>query len=463
MELSSILASAIAGGVLSTYTASRILKTNTRHDSSNWYASFVTPQSHILHIGCSDSALFEALNVISGYGVYYGAKPPKPSLNKSITLVSTLHEIHHETRFDYIFISGIPSNTVIDTFELLDQVKQLSHARTRIVIEQRSWSWNILHSMRALVRPCATAQNEWISERNLASILTMKQMTPVTSGYYGFLPCTMPVLSSFINRLFQLPGLRYLCHTQYTVCYAPQITSNTLPSVSVIIPCKNEAGTIESIVTRIPSLGSHTELVFVEGGSKDNTAATIREMIIQYRKKDIKLYHQAGKGKYDAVKEGCAKATGDIIIIFDGDFSVPPHTLPLFVNALSSHHAECVNGSRLVFHQERGAMFFTAYCANRFFACALSWITGQPLTDTLCGTKVFWKSDYMQYITTQTGWYDPFGDFDILLRSAQRWLKITNIPIAYKNRTYGATNISHYKEVWYLLKIVLDAALIFKK
>lgn len=440
----------------------RYLFKSTAHSQWTWYGTHVTPYRSLLHIGCADTALFTTLRAQCGYGITFAPKTAAPS-NHTVKLVSALSEVPTNTTFDYIVVSGIPHQTDIDTHNLLQAITAHAHARTRVVFEQRSWLWRTLDRMWHTVTFKKSNTPEWISAKTLAHLLRLHGMEVIVHEYHTLVPRTMPIVSSVINRLIQLPLLRYSATTQSTICYVKKPQRTDSATVSVIVPCKNEAGTIESIITTIPSLGSHTQLVFVEGGSKDNTAQTIRAMIERYPERDIVMYQQTGRGKYDAVKLGCAQATGDIIIIYDGDFSVPANTLPLFVQTLTSHEAECVNGSRLIFYREPGAMFFTAYCANRFFAYALSWVSGQTLTDTLCGTKGFWKADYDAIIASKTDWYDPFGDFDILLRSAQRWLKITDIPIAYKDRVYGTTNISRYREVWHLLRIVFNAGLIFKK
>src|SRR3989338_4008825 len=117
-------------------------------------------------------------------------------------------------------------------------------------------------------------------------------------------------------------------------------------SVSIIVPARNEAGTIQKIADELPSLGSTTEIVFVEGNSRDNTWEEIRHVAATYRgPHTIRFAQQPGRGKYDAVRAGFAMATGDILMIYDGDMSVPPSQLPLFYTLLDSDKARFSNGS----------------------------------------------------------------------------------------------------------------------
>ncbi len=223
--------------------------------------------------------------------------------------------------------------------------------------------------------------------------------------------------------------------------------------VSVIIPCRNERGNIQSALDRCPELGSTTEFIFVEGNSVDDTPKKIKRVVAQRGNKTIYGLIQSGKGKGDAVRKGFAHARGDILIILDGDLTVPPEEIPLFVDALVQKKADFINGTRLVYPMETQAMGRLAWIANHFFGRLISLIIGQRITDTLCGTKVLWKKDYDHIAANRNklGLHDPFGDFDLLFGAAYLKLKIAEVPIHYKARTYGKTNISRFKEVWFLL------------
>jgi glycosyltransferase involved in cell wall biosynthesis len=238
---------------------------------------------------------------------------------------------------------------------------------------------------------------------------------------------------------------------------------NTL-TVSVVIPCRNEEGNVENAVLRIPAMGCRTQIIFVEGNSTDNTLQEIKRVAHAYPEKNISWMVQDGKGKGDAVRKGFAHATGDILMIQDGDLTAPPEELPKFFDALVQGKGEFINGSRLVYGMEDKAMRFLNLLANFFFGKLFSWLLGQKVKDTLCGTKVLWANDYKNIVANRSffGDFDPFGDFDLLFGAAKLNLKIIDMPVHYKNRLYGQTNIRRFVHGWILLGMSVVALKKFK-
>ncbi len=230
-------------------------------------------------------------------------------------------------------------------------------------------------------------------------------------------------------------------------------------TVSVIIPCRNEKGNIENAIKRCPDMGEQTEIIFIEGNSADGTFEEIERIVSCYPEKKIRCLRQDGRGKGDAVRKGFAHATGDILMILDGDLTVDPEELPKFYKSLIAKKGDCINGSRFIYGMESGAMGYLAWIGNRFFGSLVSWIIGQKVTDTLCGTKVLWKKDYERIALQrkELGLSDPFGDFDLLFGAAKLKLKIIDVSIHYKRRSYGKTNINRFKEVWFLLWMCVRA------
>ena len=207
-------------------------------------------------------------------------------------------------------------------------------------------------------------------------------------------------------------------------------------------------------------MGKHTEIIFVEGNSTDDTFDEIQRIYEKYKdQRDIKYIRQDGKGKCDAVRKGFSIATGDILFILDADLTVSPEDLPKFFDAIASGKGEYINGSRLVYPMEKEAMRLLNIFGNKFFSMMFSWILGQRIKDTLCGTKVLSKDNYLKLSENRKyfGEFDPFGDFDLIFGSAKLNLKFIEIPIRYKARKYGETNISRFKHGWLLLKMVFYA------
>jgi glycosyltransferase involved in cell wall biosynthesis len=223
------------------------------------------------------------------------------------------------------------------------------------------------------------------------------------------------------------------------------------------VPCRNEAGMIDEILERVPRLGRETEIVFVEGGSSDDTYAEIERQITRRPGQAISLLKQTGRGKADAVRLGFRHARNDVLMVLDADLTVSPEDLPKFYDAIARGYADFVNGSRLVYDVEPGAMQFLNILGNKAFSRIFSFLMGQNVKDTLCGTKVLLRSDYEAIAQgrAEFGDFDPFGDFDLLLGAARRGLKIVDLPVHYHARRYGTTNISRFRHGWLLLRMSL--------
>ena len=274
----------------------------------------------------------------------------------------------------------------------------------------------------------------WLSPGDLHNLLTLTDFQWVKTERRLLLPVQIPLLSALVNNIASLPVVNALCLSNYMVARALPAPVEKSASVTVVIPCRNERGNIADAITRMPIFGSHLEIIFVEGNSKDDTVDEIKRVIALHPDKDIKLMIQTGKGKGDAVRMGYAAATGDILMILDADLTVPPEDLPRFYRALVQNKAEFLNGSRLVYPMEDEAMRVLNLIANKFFALAFSWLLGQRLKDTLCGTKVMWRKDYEKLN-----------------------LKLLEIPIRYRARTYGETQISRFRHGILLLRMTVYA------
>jgi glycosyltransferase involved in cell wall biosynthesis len=233
-------------------------------------------------------------------------------------------------------------------------------------------------------------------------------------------------------------------------------------SVSVIIAARNEEGNIRDLLARIPQMAPKQEIIFVEGNSTDDTWGEITRVMNEARNPDQKVIalQQEGKGKGDAVRAGFAVASGEILMILDADISVPPEELPKFVRAIAEEKCQFANGSRLVYPMDDDAMRFLNLLGNRFFGMLFTYLLSQPIRDTLCGTKVLRRTDYETIAANRSyfGEFDPFGDFDLLFGAARLSLKIRDIPVHYKERTYGETNISRFSHGLLLFRMSWIAA-----
>ena len=334
---------------------------------------------------------------------------------------------------------------------------------TRLLIVTYSALWRpFIQIATALGLRRKTLESNWLADADIANFLRLTDFELVRKDDRVLMPIYIPLLSSLINRyLAPLPGLRALALVNvYVARPLPVADASVRPSVSVVVAARNEAGNIDNIVSRVKAMGPDDELIFIEGGSSDDTW----ERIVQAQKanpdRNIVIGKQEGKGKGDAVRKGFAMASKDILMILDADLTVPPEDLPKFYDALVSGKAEFINGSRLVYPMEKEAMRFLNMLGNKFFAAAFSFVLGQRFKDTLCGTKVMTRENYQRLAANRSyfGEFDPFGDFDLIFGASRMGLKVIEVPITYRERTYGETNISRWRHGALLLVMLVFAS-----
>jgi glycosyltransferase involved in cell wall biosynthesis len=278
------------------------------------------------------------------------------------------------------------------------------------------------------------------------------------------IPFNIPIVSYVFNRFVcALPLFNYCALNRFVFArlQADLPESTNKYSTSVVIPARNESGNIENAIERLPEFGKHVEIIFIEGNSTDDTWQVIQEVQKKYSgTHDIKIAQQEGKGKGDAVRKGFAMATGDVLMILDADLTVSPEDLPKFHRALTTGKGDFINGTRLVYPMDKEAMRFLNTIGNKFFSLLFTWLLDQPIKDTLCGTKVMFRKDYVRLQKNREffGNFDPFGDFDLLFGAYKLNLKILDLPIRYKERVHGETNISRFRHGFILLKMSWFAA-----
>jgi SAM-dependent methyltransferase len=428
------------------------------------YQHVIAPGQRVLEIGCGRGDLLASLLPSVGIGIDFSprmiaqAKSRHPHLT---FLIADAHRLPILKPFDVVILSDLV-NDLWDVQEALLQVRRVLAPRGRVVLNHYSRLWqlplSLVRTLR-LVDPCLP--QSWLATEDVANLLHLTDLEMVRTWQEVLCPVSLPVLAPLCNRyLCKLWPLRHLALANFVIARpAPKVTA-AAPKVSVIVPARNESGNIAAIFERTPRMGRETELIFVEGHSTDDTLARIESEMHAHAEVRSNLFRQTGKGKGDAVRLGFAKASGDVLMILDGDLTVPPEELPRFFEALVQGKGDFINGVRLVYPMERQAMRFLNLLGNKFFSLAFSWLLGQPIKDTLCGTKVLWKHDY-ERIAANRGYFgdfDPFGDFDLLFGGAKQTMKIVDLPIRYRERKYGTTNIHRWRHGWLLLRMVMFAA-----
>jgi SAM-dependent methyltransferase len=353
-------------------------------------------------------------------------------------------------------------HSVLDIKRLLESMRGRLAEGGRIYLTVFNYLWELptLVAERAGWKHPAPTMN-WLSDYDLKNLFEIVGLEAVRFEDRVLVPLEIPG-SSVVNRyVARLPVVQRLSLYRVYVLRAQSAGRQSQPSVSIVVPTRNEAGNVQAAIDRTPQLGSFTELIFVEGGSSDGTWDTIQQAIARYDGPlRLSAYQQTGKGKGDAVRLGFSKATGDLLMILDADLTVPPEDMPNFYEVAVRGQADYVQGTRLVYPMEKEAMRFFNKIGNVAFSRLFTYLLQQPIRDTLCGTKVMWRTDYERLAAAREyfGDFDPFGDFDLIFGAAKLNLKISEIPIRYRERTYGQTNISRWKHGVLLLKMSLVAA-----
>lgn len=451
----------------------------------------VAPGTRVLELGCGTGDLLAAL-----------APDPAGSLGVDLSagMVARARARHPELRFESadaeaLALPGRTFDAVVasdlvghleDIYATLRGLRALCHARTRLVVTYHNFLWEgALGVAEKLGLKMPQPDLNWLGMQDLENLLRLSGFALVARGRELLVPARIPLVSAALNAVApKTPILRHFCLVQYAVAELdPSPATGTpeprdLPSVSVVIPCRNEAGNVDAAVERLPALGRSTEILFVDGHSTDGTVERIESAIARERgRREIRLIHQTPRGqgafaedpdrmlrlgKGDAVRKGFAAATGDVVMILDADLTVAPEDLPRFVEALAEGRAAFVNGSRLVYPMEPESMRFLNLCGNKAFSLAFTWLLGQPIKDTLCGTKALFRKDYERIAAGRVyfGDFDPFGDFDLLFGAARLGLPIVDMPVRYRRRTAG---VSKVRLVSHGLLLVRMSAIAFRK
>jgi len=428
------------------------------------YSLLISPGLTVLEIGCGRGDLLAAVAPLTGVGIDFSAEMLIQARQRhpGLTFIQAdAHALQLDRKFDVIILSDL-INDVWDVQTVFERLHPFCKPDTRIILNFYSRVYQPALSLAGgLNFAKRLLPQNWLTPADAENLLHLARFEVIRRQREILLPLPIPLVRDLFNKiLVKVWPFSPWAWTNFLVARPEPIETVEKPSVSVIVPARNEAGNIEAAFARIPQMGSHTELIFVEGHSKDNTYAAIEEAIRNPPEWDAKLFSQPGKGKADAVRVGFDQANGEILMILDADLTVRPEELPRFYEALASGKGEFINGVRLVYPMQEQAMRFLNLLGNKFFSLAFSWLLGQSIKDTLCGTKVLRKTHYERIVANRAyfGEFDPFGDYDLIFGAAKQNLKIVDLPIRYQDRTYGSTNIDRWRHGLLLFRMVGIAA-----
>ena len=439
------------------------------HEEDLRYLRFLIPEGlRVLELGCGTGNTIAALKPSFGIGVDF-----------SPAVIAEARRLHPDLQFEvgdvedpeFIGSLGGPFDVILivdtigsldDCQAMLESLHGLCSRQTRIIVVYYSHLWEPLLRLAEWtgLRAKQPEQNVF-SPADIKALVSLSDLEVVQAEYRMLSPLRLLGIGSLVNRFISiLPVVCHLSLRHYSVCRSlRKAQDDNIRSASVIIPARNEHGNIEAAIKRMPRFCDDLEIIFVEGHSSDGTPTEINRVAETYSDWDIKVMTQPGKGKADAVFAGFAAARGDVLMILDADLTMPPEQLPKFWQSIASGKGEFINGSRLVYPMEEGAMKFLNLIANKGFSLLFSWLLNQRFTDTLCGTKVLRRADYrrLQAGRSYFGDFDPFGDFDLIFGATKLNLRCVEVPIRYSARTYGETQISRFRHGLLLIRMVFFA------
>jgi len=421
----------------------------------------------VLDLGCGNGDLLASLSAERGVGVdiSQGMVALASERHRHLDIrQGDVEALSVDEKFDTVLMVNLVG-LLDDVYAAMQQARSALDPGGRLVIIYYNHLWEPLLRLVTLLKLRAPIPHEnWLPLRDLGNLLSLTGFEIVRGNRRMLCPAPIPILAWFLNTFIApLPGFNALSLIEYVVARPKSPGCDPAESTltcSVVIPTKDEKGNIEDAITRTAPMGRHTEYIFIDGHSTDGTVEEIERVIKAYPDKDIKFAFQDGKGKADAVRKAFDMATQDLLMILDSDLTMPPEDLPKYFEVIASGRADFVNGCRLVYPMEKEAMRFLNKIANHMFGWLFSWLMEQRVRDTLCGTKVMLRRDYERIKANRSyfGEFDPFGDFDLLFGAARLNLKIVDLPIRYRERTYGEIKISRFRHGLLLMKMSVFAA-----
>ncbi len=430
---------------------------------------FVHEQNSVLEIGCGAGELLGKIKAKRKVGIDFSSNMIKIATQQFPEIefhVMEAEKIELTEKFDLIILSNLVNH--LDDIQLvLKELRKVCHENSKIIITHYNSLWQpIINFAQFIGIKTKMLEPNWLTIKDMNNLLSLSGFEVFRNSKRLIFPIYIPLISSLLNKYIgKLPIIKSLAINNFTFAkIQTEVKYSEYEkkySVSIVIPARNESVNIENALLRLPDFGKNIEIIFIEGNSTDDTWEKIKETQNKYSSRfNIKTGQQHGKGKADAVRLGFDMATEDILMILDADLTVVPEDLPKFYEAIASGKADFVNGSRLVYPMERQAMRFLNLLGNQFFSLAFTWLLDQQFKDTLCGTKVIFREDYKKLVTNRSffGDFDPFGDFDLIFGAHKLNLKIMEVPIRYRDRTYGSTNISRFKHGLILLHMCIFAA-----
>ena len=390
---------------------------NLREKWNNYYKSSCLKRISYINI---DKILFAKKNedIFSNDLKNYDAIILLQPLNHTFDLVDFFNKLKINTKSNckiFFFYFSKRWFPVFKILNLLNITKKLDHDEFSYIDKSK---------INLFLNLCDYSINTNINSINFLS----------KSKYFNY-------LLNLINTLIPFLDIFSFCKIQ---CVSSKNRINNEKfTVSIIIPCRNEVNNIPLIFEELKKINSDYEAIFVNDKSTDKTKEKILNLVDT--NKNIRLIEGEGINKYRAVRMGVKNSNKDICIILDADLEVKASEIDKCINLMQKYNLDFINCSRFVYRQKKFSMRFLNFFGNKFFAFLFSLIVKDNVTDTLCGTKAFFRKDWdlFEQFGNKTNNYDQWGDFNLIFGSYFHALKVQEFPVRYFARTSGESKMNN--------------------
>ena len=372
-------------------------------------------------------------------------------------------ERYEKSSFDLIVLTNIFELTS-DIYKFLLSVQEILKEDGKILITSINPRWNLLLLIfEKLNIKTKSKGRSYVHPKKIANIAESSGLELNNSFSRQFLPFSFFGIGDFLNKFIEVLLFKFNLGINNYMLFNIKEPVKKNYTKTIIVPAKNEEKNLKSLIKRIPKFDNKVEIIIICGDSKDRTYEEAIELKNTFKDLDIKVLNQETKGKGPAVIEALESSFGDLITILDADLSVDPEKLNEFFEIVENGRADFVNGTRLIYKMEHGAMRRLNNIGNIFFQFIISILISKKLSDSLCGTKVFKRTLLEKMNKWKRGLVagDPFGDFDLIFSAAYSGEKILEYPVHYKARTYGSTQISRFTDGIKLILYFINSLIVF--
>ena len=363
--------------------------------------------------------------------------------NKSITYKDEIYE-EDVYNCDSIIIADIEHQTN-PTSNLL-KLSKIINDDAKIIILSKNMIWMVLLKLLKIFFSFSPFKNNFLPSSYLKNLFSSCNLEVIRNEKIIALPINIPIITNLINKLFRLPLLNLFCLTNVTILKKinPNFERKKNLNVSFVIPCKNEERNIKHFEKNISTNNMNYEYLFGDDKSDDRTLEEIEKLSKKLNSHKIIKYNGPGICKSENVYAGIEKAKGDVVVIYDADLTVSFEDIEFSLNILKETNADFINCTRMIYPQKENAMKFFNFIGNTFFAGLFSILFKRKITDTLCGTKIFYKKDWINIKKDISNWgtKDLWGDFDLLIGAYKNNLKIIEVPVTYFERKENETKMN---------------------